>query len=990
MGNTKTLAEPQHEAPVVAHEAKAPEKVPGPQREKSSAAHSTPPNDARSAVRSAGMLGVGSNRPGANPRANMMMGLQRSVGNARVSSLLSKKTSKAVTSQLFRPQIKKNVKEKEREEGPKSVDEQAGEIGVPEPEQPPKVSLTSLLAEPKKAPSEPASGTANSDSTSHEETGNNISPLLTGQVSRLIASPLTIARVQDEKPANSSSDAEVTSGNTEARKADPGKIKDLKARLTSARRASHRRIESQTPLIKADLTKNADQLHQSVDSQVATAVTSLKIAFDAERKELQATVQTARGQLTLNLFNRRMEAVSYGDKAKKDIADIFNQYRVDVSAQVQASISEVNNLRNHRKEDVANRITQQVRTVRHAGDKKAASYPPTERGEKQTDAALEVATETANKITEVLPEALEAVDELVQDIPEQFRDHGKQASEGIDKGLAELQEQIDEHVGEIMGALDDKSREANQRLDEMEADTVLDLSGVESAAIDRAKGMGAQAAKQIDAGLKIALARVDAAMPRAEEQIRDIVDQTIEVLDNVDDVDLDGATEMTAEIVEFVAGATDEIIDALKEARDDMRREFPKLEKATSEGLQSLTRLTSQRLTGFHASAASVFNTLVVQHDEVLGETTGQMNSDFQIAAGLMKAQLDQSVGALAADFRKTVADADVEIVKAISEGLAKNDEAIGQLDSAMDKAAEKAAWDHDHWVLAGIRDAAAFIGGLILAIVIVIGLVVVVILAFELIIAALVYVGVPAAVAKLLVVVGGLVWLGYQVYSAYQNRISRGESGWGAFGGALADVTGITDMKRALTEKGLSPFERGFLFGRGIATVATFVFGRRLYNRIRARLPKSITNPTRGGAWRALKERFGKGGNKRTPPPLLIGTNLLAFFHELLNNPKLLARMTEAELRAKFANDPQFRVEGMSRGRHAGTGLVIREVAPSGDLSGRLIQYHPGTPRHFSGRPYWKVSNGAKTIWVDEVGKLWQKPPSREGGQDVPGDPFE
>jgi len=47
MGNTKTLAEPQHEAPVVAHEAKAPEKVPGPQREKSSAAHSTPPNDAR-------------------------------------------------------------------------------------------------------------------------------------------------------------------------------------------------------------------------------------------------------------------------------------------------------------------------------------------------------------------------------------------------------------------------------------------------------------------------------------------------------------------------------------------------------------------------------------------------------------------------------------------------------------------------------------------------------------------------------------------------------------------------------------------------------------------------------------------------------------------------------------------------------------------------------------------------------------------------------
>lgn len=46
--------------------------------------------------------------------------------------------------------------------------------------------------------------------------------------------------------------------------------------------------------------------------------------------------------------------------------------------------------------------------------------------------------------------------------------------------------------------------------------------------------------------------------------------------------------------------------------------------------------------------------------------------------------------------------------------------------------------------------------------------------------------------------------------------------------------------------------------------------------------------------------------------------------------------------------------------------GWVLREMNSTGtDYTGRMIQYHPGTPRHFNGMPYWKVSTGTEIIRI-------------------------
>lgn len=52
-----------------------------------------------------------------------------------------------------------------------------------------------------------------------------------------------------------------------------------------------------------------------------------------------------------------------------------------------------------------------------------------------------------------------------------------------------------------------------------------------------------------------------------------------------------------------------------------------------------------------------------------------------------------------------------------------------------------------------------------------------------------------------------------------------------------------------------------------------------------------------------------------------------------------------------------------MRKTRSSDKGWVLRQVNSKGQETGKLIQYHPGSRRHFGGEPYWKVSDGKNTF---------------------------
>lgn len=80
----------------------------------------------------------------------------------------------------------------------------------------------------------------------------------------------------------------------------------------------------------------------------------------------------------------------------------------------------------------------------------------------------------------------------------------------------------------------------------------------------------------------------------------------------------------------------------------------------------------------------------------------------------------------------------------------------------------------------------------------------------------------------------------------------------------------------------------------------------------------------------------------------------------DVFANPKLLEGKSPAEVRKILEGTPGWESGTLRHGRNAGSGWGFRERNSSGtDYTGRYIQWHPGSSRHFRGQPYWKVSSG-------------------------------
>ena len=85
----------------------------------------------------------------------------------------------------------------------------------------------------------------------------------------------------------------------------------------------------------------------------------------------------------------------------------------------------------------------------------------------------------------------------------------------------------------------------------------------------------------------------------------------------------------------------------------------------------------------------------------------------------------------------------------------------------------------------------------------------------------------------------------------------------------------------------------------------------------------------------------------------------------DVLANPNLLQGKSLEQVQSVLGNSKNW-VNDMMRKSTRADGWVLREMNQAGtNFTGRMIQYHPGTPRHFGGAPYWKVSSGNGTFRI-------------------------
>ena len=611
-------------------------------------------------------------------------------------------------------------------------------------------------------------------------------------------------------------------------------VKNIVANLITSKGDSAQRIQSQAQSMQSNVRSITGSELKQVQRQVAHTISTLRKNFSFRRSLIRALLTGAHGQVYAQLEARQSEVKTKGNEARNTITKLFEKNYTNLNEHIiQDNEDRASELYTNFTSQAGIRIRSQADEARQKGRTKAKSFPGTSRGIIQADGAEAVAESIYWKISGSQLEVNDAIGQIIsdipdgqikRDIPETIRYKGNEALNSLVDGKAEVLLKIEEEVQVANNALNEQARQADQQLDIKGSQIFDDLNSLETGALSRAESMEAQAKTYLQANRQAARNEIQVATTSATTRISDFIDQAIEILLGTDSPDVNASWEFCHQTQKFAMDASDAAISMLQQTDSQITQGFQDVSQMSLSGLQKIEKLADTGWKSLEKKTSEAIFGFVEDVDENFGSIVSLLQKSFVEIQDSIKITIEKASQDLNTEFGQTVEQAKNKIAEAVDAGLGKNDEALRMLDEKMNESASKAAYDFDHPFLSSLRDSAMRVAGVIAGILFVIGMIVVVILAFKLLIAGLVFLGLSLAAAKLVAGVVGIGLLVYSAYSAYNERVSAGESGGlGTLFNVALDLTGISDITAAFDQPDLSPFERGFEFGKGVATLASF-----------------------------------------------------------------------------------------------------------------------------------------------------------------------
>ena len=632
-------------------------------------------------------------------------------------------------------------------------------------------------------------------------------------------------------------------------------------RIQTARATATGTIATAITTAKAELSVAVETRRMAIQQRIATAVAETRAGFEQERQTSAQHFATLRQNVSAHYDAQIAAAATKGDTAKQGLDGRVTQEQQAVATVVQTRTAEAKKQPEEVAVTAVARIQQQAQAARDLGAQKAASYPGTERGRKQGNAAKGVAESVAKDIEGRAPEVVGAIEDVGSGAPEKFTEMGTEADGKLLELKPQLMEQIDAIVASAQTALRDSLTQTNAEIDRAETDLGAQLDQQEETAVAHLEQVGAQTETQLDQGHAAAGSELDASALSVEARLDGTVAEAETMLSSGQ---VDPAS-FGDQMVAFLSGTAEDTVAAIGEATAAVEGELDKLVGALDEGLTAQSQSRGEGLGAFQKAREEAVAALEQAAIDGADATLAALDEQLGGASSELEAPLVQVTTDLDAELVKLLGEQRTKIDEGAAEGLKKNDEALTHVAPKMKEAADEAAWAHDHPILAGLAAIGSFIAGVLVGVLIIALAVVVVIVALKAAVALLVAAGVTLVVAKIIVAV---VAIGAVLYILGKTFIAHLDSGKSPIMAALhtaGDFTGIGDIVRCFTAEGATPFERGMFLGQGVATIVSFFFAGRLDKAITGKLPKTIQDPsliTRGSLW----NRFRKGGG--APPP--------------------------------------------------------------------------------------------------------------------------
>jgi Domain of unknown function (DUF4157) len=712
------------------------------------------------------------------------------------------------------------------ESSPSLLDETSVPYAAPTPVQPPmqgaRAPQTNPLASPAAARNEPSA------------TIPEVTPPTEGETEM----PRLVDRFTDPtKPADDSTQRE---GYFDAEEVD---LAELFRALAFGARESHKTVESYVWDSRADVDRSGKAAIKKAGDHAKDANDAMSAHASAQHKKVDLLIDTQKGELARQIEHCKERAGEYATSAKKAYTDGFEVTRGDLAEVFDVWVRRFDKLN----EKQAERVKKELTRYRSSALSRAGYYDTVyirsntsqskERAEVQRNAAYVVAEEFIDGVFKVEPEITKALAETTSGVIVQIKKQRDDALEKYKEGLPAVLKGVDDQLAEARIDIDKKGAQVGVKLTKKRAAMHERVNALEKAATKSNGEFATTVKNEVDKARVGADQRVLRAMPHAMKPIGDVVSDAVGLLaGREEELDPQASRKFVGEVVQFsvdaaestapiFAGARNKGVHSLAATVPDAKRRFAARVTAFQAQLHQRGEQDELEMTEFS-----------VDTEKYLGTTLTELDGSFQ--AGMVRAA--KELGKMIVDTRETIyptlENSRQEILKSVNEALGKVSDDEYALRKEIPKAAHLAAWKFDHPIKAAIVRRVEIFLGVVAAGLILIGLV----FALPFI------VGVEAAAVLgcILACILGFM-AGYYGAQSYDERRKAGESGISAFFGAVADVTGITDARRAFTDPKMSDFDRGFAVGNLALALFGFKEGiPRFYKAAKLRFPRLFTNP--------------------------------------------------------------------------------------------------------------------------------------------------
>ena len=372
------------------------------------------------------------------------------------------------------------------------------------------------------------------------------------------------------------------------------------------------------------------------------------------------------------------------------------------------------------------------------------------------------------------------------------------------------------------------------------------------------------------------------------EPIAAIVDEAVGILTTVDEnLDPDASQQFVDEVAAFSMGAADETGTVFETARDTTVGTLGRAVSFSRRGLAAGNKDLHSTLRAEGAENERALTKYTAATKEHLGSSLTALDETLYTAVTESGNTLTALVTDARQKLRETMKTAVAEIHQAVSNVIGEQWRALSRQPLAMHNAAREAAWRYDHSILKHVVDTVEVALGFVL----IVGALIALVVGLPILVG-----GAAAAVIFAIIAVVGGFLIGYFGAKAYDERRQAGASGLSALLGAVADVTGINDVRRAFTDSKMAPFDRGMAWGGfWLGLFGSASGASRFFRAIKLRLPAKFTNP-----FRLRRTRVLAATPDGPVPPVVPEVREIGFDLPHQQTPKLEIAATPAATKPK------------------------------------------------------------------------------------------